>query len=164
MAEKTIRHASFWYLDGQGRHLTALRGDTVDIPREEDIERGGRLGAFATPEEVRLGLDVLAAATAPVVEASLNPAASVMIDPLTAERRVSVAGSADPAIQSGMVEPAAVVAAVKEAAPPAEAPVPADPPAQSAAKAEWVDYAVSQGVAPGEAEALTKAELVEQYG
>lgn len=36
-------------------------------------------------------------------------------------------------------------------------------PAKSARKAAWVDYAVSQGADPEAAEALTKAELIEQY-
>ncbi len=38
------------------------------------------------------------------------------------------------------------------------------PPAKSASKAEWVDYAAAQGADRGEAEQLTKDQLVEQYG
>ena len=38
------------------------------------------------------------------------------------------------------------------------------PPAESALKGEWVDYAVSRGVPRDEAEAMTKAQLIEQYG
>jgi len=37
-------------------------------------------------------------------------------------------------------------------------------PARNAAKAVWVDYAVSQGADPVVAEATTKADLIEQYG
>jgi len=37
-------------------------------------------------------------------------------------------------------------------------------PSASAKKAEWVAFAVAQGVDEADAEALTKAELVEQYG
>jgi len=37
-------------------------------------------------------------------------------------------------------------------------------PKDYAAKAEWVAYAVTQGADPDEAEAMTKAELVDQYG
>lgn len=37
-------------------------------------------------------------------------------------------------------------------------------PAASANKAEWVDHAVSQGADRSDAEAMTKAELLEQYG
>ena len=40
----------------------------------------------------------------------------------------------------------------------------AEAPAKSASKAEWVDYAVSLGADRDEADALTKAELVERYG
>ena len=37
-------------------------------------------------------------------------------------------------------------------------------PAPSAKKAEWVEYAETKGMLPEEAEAHTKAELVEQFG
>lgn len=37
-------------------------------------------------------------------------------------------------------------------------------PAKSASKAEWVDYAVSQGANQDDADGMTKAELQEQYG
>jgi hypothetical protein len=46
-------------------------------------------------------------------------------------------------------------------------PVPDDSPTRpqtSDLKAEWVDYAVSQGAQPIEAESMTKAELIERYG
>ena len=39
-----------------------------------------------------------------------------------------------------------------------------DLPAKSDPKQEWVDYAVSQGVAWDEAAGMTKAELVETFG
>lgn len=41
---------------------------------------------------------------------------------------------------------------------------PSDVPAQSAPKGEWVDYAVAQGADRDEADDMTKADLVEQYG
>ena len=37
-------------------------------------------------------------------------------------------------------------------------------PSASARKSDWVAFAVSQGADEADAEALTKAELVEQYG
>lgn len=37
-------------------------------------------------------------------------------------------------------------------------------PAPRAPKPEWVDYAADQGMDPGEAEAHTKAYLVERFG
>lgn len=43
------------------------------------------------------------------------------------------------------------------------APAPS-PPTSSDTKATWVDFAVSQGADRDEAEALTKADLVELYG
>lgn len=47
-----------------------------------------------------------------------------------------------------------------------DAAVPGDgsAPAKAASKAAWVDYAVAQGVSREEADAATKAELVELYG
>lgn len=36
-------------------------------------------------------------------------------------------------------------------------------PAKSASKAEWVDFAVTQGVAQEDAEGMTRDELVEKY-
>lgn len=40
-----------------------------------------------------------------------------------------------------------------------------DPPSPSALKAEWVGYAVRvHGLAPDDAEAMTKADLIERYG
>jgi hypothetical protein len=37
-------------------------------------------------------------------------------------------------------------------------------PAQSASKDAWVGWAVSNGARPDDAEAMTKADLIEQYG
>lgn len=37
-------------------------------------------------------------------------------------------------------------------------------PAINAAKIEWVSWAVHQGCAPDDAEALTKTDLIEKYG
>jgi len=50
-----------------------------------------------------------------------------------------------------------------------ETPVEPEPetpsaPAKSAAKPEWVDYAVAQGADRGDAEKATKDELIELYG
>jgi hypothetical protein len=63
MAERTIKHAQFVYSVEQeapdrsgemrprlGRRV-AMQGETVDIPREEDIERGEEFGAFMTDED-----------------------------------------------------------------------------------------------------------------
>ncbi len=38
------------------------------------------------------------------------------------------------------------------------------PPPHAALKEEWVDYAVEQGADREEAEAMTKADLIEEYG
>lgn len=48
---------------------------------------------------------------------------------------------------------------------PAQPDAPNEPPAVSALKAEWVDYATRvHGTDPDEAEALTKADLIDTYG
>ena len=53
-----------------------------------------------------------------------------------------------------------------EPEPQAEEEADAEPqrPAQADPKAAWIDWAVSQGADADEAEALTKAELIEFYG
>jgi len=107
MAEKTIKHASFWYVNADGINETALRGDTVDIPGEVDIKRGERLGAFATEDDLAEGSPF--AQFVARRNAALAPGV-VSLDPAEVEGRISPAGSADPAIQSGMVDPASVPA------------------------------------------------------
>ncbi|MFI5839450.1 hypothetical protein ACIA8K_07020 [Catenuloplanes sp. NPDC051500] len=52
MAKQTIKHGAFWYIDAQNRSVTALRGETVDIPGDDDLERGERLDAFATAKDL----------------------------------------------------------------------------------------------------------------
>lgn len=39
-----------------------------------------------------------------------------------------------------------------------------EPPNQSDNKAAWIDHAISQGLSRDEAEDLTKAELIEEFG
>jgi len=64
MSTRTIRSAQFMFYVPTGRTRTrrdgatedilsvrhALRGDTVDIPRDEDIARGERNGSFVVPK------------------------------------------------------------------------------------------------------------------
>lgn len=45
-----------------------------------------------------------------------------------------------------------------------EPPAPAGQPTKSAAKAEWVAWAVAQGADLAEAEASTKTDLIDAYG
>lgn len=53
---------------------------------------------------------------------------------------------------------------------PADVPDPVAPaavterPAQSAPKAEWVGWAVHNGMAPDDADGLTKQDLIDRYG
>lgn len=47
---------------------------------------------------------------------------------------------------------------------PSPAAPPGAPPGVHDRKQDWVDYAVSRGADPGEAESLTKVDLIELYG
>jgi hypothetical protein len=49
MAERVINDAIFQYKDTEGRLLTAVRGEKVDIPEGPDLARGDKWGAF-TPD------------------------------------------------------------------------------------------------------------------
>lgn len=60
-------------------------------------------------------------------------------------------------------KPKAKAEAEKAPEPEAEAETPEPPPA-SAPKATWVDHAVAAGLPPDEAEAMTKAALIEATG
>jgi len=55
MADKIIKVASFWYHGTDGVERTALRGETVSITEDADLERGERLDAFATKEDLKAG-------------------------------------------------------------------------------------------------------------
>lgn len=52
MAEKTILLAAFPYTDADGRMRDAMRGDRVNVDGA-DLERGERLGAFATEADLK---------------------------------------------------------------------------------------------------------------
>jgi hypothetical protein len=79
-----------------------------------------------------------------------------------AERVRPAAGSEDEKRLERLVSEGAGWRRVEPAAPAAEEPT--APPAQSAAKAEWVRWAVVCGASTEEAEAMTKADLIEKYG
>jgi hypothetical protein len=49
MPERVINDAVFQYKDAEGRLLTAVRGEKVDIPKGPDLARGDKWGAF-TPD------------------------------------------------------------------------------------------------------------------
>ncbi|MBM0275100.1 hypothetical protein [Micromonospora tarensis] len=169
MAEKTIIHGSFWYIDDEGLHQSAVRGDKVDITRDEDLKRGERHGAFATDEDLAPGsdfrafVDRRAAAGAPGI---------VTVDPADVEGRISPAGSADPRIQSGLVDPAGVPGpSVRPQTGPEVPDGGGKRPSVNAPKAEWVAYHVEQrpddldeGTARAQAEAMTLPVLKQRAG
>jgi hypothetical protein len=113
----------------------------------------------------------------------------VDVDPSEAEKQTkrsaaakkAVAARSEQRIEPGSVEsvPAAIhspgefrsVLDRPDPKPKAAAPEPdedegdeVEVPAHSAVKAEWVDFAVSQGLDPEEAEGYTKQELIDEYG
>jgi hypothetical protein len=63
MAERTVKHLGFWYMVEiedrfhPGRtywvERTARQGETIDIPREEDVTRGDEIHAFVTEEDLK---------------------------------------------------------------------------------------------------------------
>lgn len=165
MAEKTIIHGSFWYVDDDGGHRTAVRGDTVDITRDEDLKRGEQHGAFASGADLADGSEFRQFIAQREAAA---PAASVFLDPADVEGRTSVAGSADPRIQSGMVDP--TTAPGPSATPPAP-DAGGSRPSTRAPKADWVAYHVDQrpddvdeDTARAQAEAMNLDDLKRRAG
>ncbi|MEU4367545.1 hypothetical protein [Micromonospora chersina] len=172
MAEKTIVHGSFWYLDEDGLHQTAVRGDTVNITRDEDLRRGERHGAFATKEDLAEGSDFRAFVDR---RAAATPA-TVFVDPADVDARTSPAGSADPRIQSGLIDPTTVTRPAAAGAEGAGATGAGDGsetprPSTNAPKADWVAYHVAlrpddvdESTARAQAEGWTKPQLAEKAG
>lgn len=162
MAEKTIKHASFWYVDDQGGHRTATRGETVDITRDEDLKRGEQHEAFATDVDLVEGSEF---SRFLATRGAAEPPASVFLDPAEVEGRTSAAGSADPRIQSGMVTPTGDVPSG------GDTETPSGRPSVNAPKAAWVAYHVDQrpddvdeASARDQAEAMNKPDLVRRAG
>lgn len=80
--------------------------------------------------------------------------------PYIAERVRPVPGSLEAEHYAALAaDPASGWNAVAE-----EPPAPAGPPAKSAAKAEWIAWAVAQGADQADAEKATKDELITIYG
>lgn len=42
---RRVAHASFWFIDAEGRNRVALRGDTVELDAD-DLKRGEKFDAF----------------------------------------------------------------------------------------------------------------------
>ena len=100
------------------------------------------------------------------VDGSLSPvsAASIANAPLATGEPVD---TGDLPLQATVVQDQVAVEEVEsDSALAFDAPTEekASPPAQSAAKAEWVEFAVSQGLSEDEAQGLSKAELTARYG
>jgi hypothetical protein len=72
-------------------------------------------------------------------------------------------GAAEPVAQAEPVETATAPAAETRENAGTDAQS-ADRPEQADRKAEWIDYAVTQGASRDEAEDMTKAELISTFG
>jgi hypothetical protein len=75
-----------------------------------------------------------------------------------------VPDGADPAHVQLLVDRGLLASADAEHEPEPAQPEAPKPPAKSANKDEWVAYAESQGTSHDDAEALTKDQLIEQFG
>lgn len=92
MAERIIKLSSFPYKGADGVERTALRGETVDITEDIDLERGERLDVFATDDDLKPGTvfgdfyvahqaNLKAAADAGMPELAETPLAPVVVKP-----------------------------------------------------------------------------------
>lgn len=152
MAEKIILVSGFPYQYSGGIYRTAMRGDKVDIPEAEDIERGERLGAFASDDDLaegapfRLWLD----ANRPEVLAGDEP------DPVATQ-------PADPS------NPLAPGASSQVHSPASEDVSEVPAPGGRDSREKWAAYARTRGasdtdVAPVDQGGLTRDQLRERYG
>lgn len=127
---------------GRYHHNTAARGEEIEVSAAE-AKRGEGLGFLADGDAVKAAAQESAQAEqeAATKEAEAATALQEAADARTLAESASATGDlAD-------LEPAA-----------------ADRPPRAANKAAWVDYAVAQGADRGEAEAMSKDDLVAAYG
>jgi hypothetical protein len=121
---------------GRWQHNTAARGESIEVSSDE-AKRGEGLGFLEDPDSVRAAAEEAVSAEQEAVEAA-EAARQAEVEAVEARSAVEAAGGDD------------VIQAVR--------------PPRAAAKAAWVDYAVSQGADRGEAEAMSKEDLVGTYG
>ena len=125
------------------------RGDTVQLSAE-DARRLVPAGAVVKPGALQL---------AAVAQAQAQLAALVATLPPDLQQQIESAGLPEP---EQSTPPSA------EPRGPAASPVPVGTvgtrPAQVALKADWVAYAITQGMTAEDAEAATKDKLIELYG
>ncbi|MGS2641685.1 hypothetical protein [Streptosporangium sp. G12] len=162
---ETDNPAVISYCQGAGYDVdghTADQADPAEVIDSRDVERvqaGTRLRDAAVDPQPRDFLPPTnagqadphgPAVVAPGVHAA--PPAPIVPGPVSDdpdEQQARETEVAERVLVDG--EPATVVAEVSR-------------PAQSANKAAWVDWAVSQGADRGEAEGMTKADLIDEYG
>jgi hypothetical protein len=138
--ERVVRHALLDYVDPDGVRRVALRGQTVRIDgdalqRAEELEALEPVDADESDEET-------------ADESSDEEGAGAASSP---------PGAQEPALPP--LAPADVVLGDESDGDEADGK-----PPKAAAKDAWVDFAVAQGADQGEAEAMTKAELIERFG
>jgi hypothetical protein len=134
-------------------HISGGREDGRDWPEADGLlEVPDAEGAFL----VRGGM----------AHAGDNFAADRLAEMGVAEPDEEPAAAGEPA--AGGAEPAEAAEppgpAVAAPAAVADGEAEAGPPAPSAYKQDWIDYAVSQGADPEQANAMTKVDLMSRYG
>lgn len=125
------------------------RGDLVDL----DVETARRLvtaGAAVTPGERERAAAEAARAAYTAALAALPP---------DVQQQVLAGETPEPP----QPQPSTPPGGGETDEPPQPPPTDERPPV-SAAKAEWVDHAVAQGMSRDDAESATKQELIERYG
>jgi hypothetical protein len=141
MAEKIIKLASFPYQGPDGGERTALRGDRVNITEHTDLERGDRLGVFATAADLEAG--------------------TVFGDFYLAKQANEKA-----ATDAGM--PALAMTPDDSGSTDEDPPGP-EKPAVNASRDKWAEYAKAMGapdseLVPGDQGGLTRDQLRDKYG
>jgi hypothetical protein len=119
---------------GRFHHNTAVRGQVVELSAEE-AQRGDALELLVDPDAVR-------SAAEDATDAA-DEAARAAEEARTAEEREAESRSLLDA---------------------AGGEVPTERPPRAAAKAAWVDYAVTQGADRAEADGMSKDDLIAAYG
>ncbi|GII63550.1 hypothetical protein Skr01_36350 [Sphaerisporangium krabiense] len=142
-------------------------GETIEAAHEPPVDS-------RDVERVRLGTPLRDAAVDPWPEDFLPPTNAGQADPHGPQVVSPGAHAVPPApIVPGPVSPdpdeqqaaeTEVAQRVLVEGQPATVVAERSRPPQSAPKAAWVDYAVSQGADRGEAEATSKADLIDRYG
>lgn len=156
-----VRVAVWEYRDAEDRRRRAYFGDTVELSEDEyaRAERAGVFAAAAPPEPVGTVVNGLIDIVEPGEDQAHEDQA-----PAEPEVIVGEGGGGAGGFMPG-TDPSAPTVVFTDGSPeqPAE-PAEVEPPKRAALKEQWVTYAVHRGMPQEEAEAMTRAELIEKFG